>query len=464
MGRPMPPGGVDGLRRSCWRSPACSPGRCAGPAGRALDPLFARLQSTPDDQEAQAIEQRIWLIWSEAGAPDLAALMEEGVVALAQGRLRAALERFDRMVEQAPGFAEGWNKRATVHFLMGNYQASVGDIQRTLELEPRHFGALGSRPDLRRDRDQRRRCVASRRRLRSTLTSTRPGSGSKSSAASSAGPRPDAPGLTAAGRGGVAAGAGAPRAGPARRQEWPRAPGAGADRDGGGLAERRAYGRAPADHGRRRLDARPAGALDALRRPLLVAAAADGVGAHRPRRDRGARYRGGAARTSSRRRLAGLGWQVELAGLSADRAALLAEIQRVDRAAGPGRGGQPGAAPARRARPQHARGRRRGARLLSFYGRRCSPWSRSAVRPARLRRARPSRTDLRQRPADRRPDRVPDRGGHGVPGRRPAAALRRRDLHRRSARGLDPARDRHPADGDVVAGARAARSPRRSAR
>ena len=107
-----------------------------------LDPLFARLQSTPSDQEAQAIEQRIWLIWSEAGEPGLAALMREGAVALAQGRLGAALERFDRMVEQAPDFAEGWNKRATVHFLMGNYQASVGDIQRTLELEPRHFGAL----------------------------------------------------------------------------------------------------------------------------------------------------------------------------------------------------------------------------------------------------------------------------------------------------------------------------------
>jgi tetratricopeptide (TPR) repeat protein len=107
-----------------------------------LDPLFARLQSTASDTEAQAIERRIWLIWSESAESRLDALMQEGVVAMAQRRLRAALERFDRMVEQAPDFAEAWNKRATVHFLMGDYRVSVRDIQRTLDLEPRHFGAL----------------------------------------------------------------------------------------------------------------------------------------------------------------------------------------------------------------------------------------------------------------------------------------------------------------------------------
>ena len=107
-----------------------------------LDALFARLQSTPSDTEAHALEQRIWLIWSESADPGLTLLMREGVAALAQSRLGAALERFDRMVEQAPDFAEAWNKRATVLFLMGDYRGSVRDIQRTLELEPRHFGAL----------------------------------------------------------------------------------------------------------------------------------------------------------------------------------------------------------------------------------------------------------------------------------------------------------------------------------
>ena len=107
-----------------------------------LDGLFARLQSTVSGSAAQAIEQRIWHLWSEAGDPRVARLLQEGVLAMSQARFRVALERFDRMVARAPDFAEGWNKRATLHYLMGNYSASVGDIQRTLDLEPRHFGAL----------------------------------------------------------------------------------------------------------------------------------------------------------------------------------------------------------------------------------------------------------------------------------------------------------------------------------
>ena len=122
----------------------------AGPAELAiadqddprLDGLFERLQTTPNPAEAHAVEQRIWLVWLETDDAGLNRLMEQGIVAMRDRRYAAALQAFDRMVEQAPQFAEGWNKRATVHFLMGNWQASVRDIQRTLALEPRHFGAL----------------------------------------------------------------------------------------------------------------------------------------------------------------------------------------------------------------------------------------------------------------------------------------------------------------------------------
>jgi tetratricopeptide (TPR) repeat protein len=107
-----------------------------------LDGLFERLQTTSDPTEAHAVEQRIWRVWLESEDATVARLMQQGVLAMRGHDYGAALRTFDRMVEEAPDFAEGWNKRATVHFLMGNWRASVRDIQQTLALEPRHFGAL----------------------------------------------------------------------------------------------------------------------------------------------------------------------------------------------------------------------------------------------------------------------------------------------------------------------------------
>ena len=107
-----------------------------------LDDLFSRLKLTSDVQEARLIEGLIWTLWFEPGSPDIDRLIEAGNNAMGAGRYEDALARFTRVIERDPAFVEGWNRRATLYYLMGNFDASVRDIQETLAREPRHFGAL----------------------------------------------------------------------------------------------------------------------------------------------------------------------------------------------------------------------------------------------------------------------------------------------------------------------------------
>ena len=121
--------------------PGALPGAASQDDAR-LDALFGKLKSTNDAAEARTIEQVIWRVWLVSGDDKIDAIMAEGVRAMTFRDHAAALGAFDEIVRLAPGFAEGWNKRATVHYLLGDHDASAADIERTLALEPRHFGAL----------------------------------------------------------------------------------------------------------------------------------------------------------------------------------------------------------------------------------------------------------------------------------------------------------------------------------
>ena len=112
---------------------------------KRLDALFAQLKAAPAYAQAQPVEASIWDIWGETDDPAARILMGDGFGAMARRDYRMALEKFDQIVKIAPDFAEGWNKRATVKYLIGLYPASLSDIEKTLELEPRHFGALSGR-------------------------------------------------------------------------------------------------------------------------------------------------------------------------------------------------------------------------------------------------------------------------------------------------------------------------------
>ncbi len=110
-----------------------------------LDALFERLQDVGDAVNARATEEKIWTIWLEIPDPTIDMLLTTGIDRMNRGDYRGALESFDAVIEAAPDFAEGWNKRATVHYLLDNLEESLADIEETLSREPRHFGALSGR-------------------------------------------------------------------------------------------------------------------------------------------------------------------------------------------------------------------------------------------------------------------------------------------------------------------------------
>jgi len=108
----------------------------------ALPGLFEGLLDADDASIAARLESLIWQEWFVAPDDDARVLMSRLSAAMDARDLDTALERADELVELAPGFAEAWNRRATLHYLRGDDDLSVADIRETLALEPRHFGAV----------------------------------------------------------------------------------------------------------------------------------------------------------------------------------------------------------------------------------------------------------------------------------------------------------------------------------
>ena len=119
------------------------PVACADQHDPRLDRLFANLQSPLSSAAVDAIETKIWAYWTSF--PDDESVedsMAKAIKLIQAGRLRSAERIFSRIIDRAPSFAEAWNKRATVRFMIGNHDGSANDIAKVLQLEPRHFGAL----------------------------------------------------------------------------------------------------------------------------------------------------------------------------------------------------------------------------------------------------------------------------------------------------------------------------------
>ncbi|MEX2131445.1 MAG: tetratricopeptide repeat protein [Pseudohongiellaceae bacterium] len=108
----------------------------------ALDPLFSVLQQTDNPQVLAEAENRIWQVWLSHPNADVMQLMVTATQLMNNFRYTDALALYSGIIRGFPDYAEAWNKRATLYYLAGNFDASIADIRQTLVLEPRHFGAL----------------------------------------------------------------------------------------------------------------------------------------------------------------------------------------------------------------------------------------------------------------------------------------------------------------------------------
>ncbi len=121
----------------------------AAPDRRAeLDKLFAELKRQRNEKAAERIAGRIWHAWFESGSPTIDLMMKWSTDAIEAKKYDVALDFLDQITVLSPDYAEGWNRRATVHYMMHSFGKSMSDIERTLELEPRHFGALSGMAEI----------------------------------------------------------------------------------------------------------------------------------------------------------------------------------------------------------------------------------------------------------------------------------------------------------------------------
>ena len=110
-----------------------------------LDKLFGDLHAANAPRDPDKIVSDIWALWVQNDSPTAELLIRQGTAAMNAHEYEAAEKTFIQLVESYPDYAEGWNKRATLYFMEGRFDASLVDIQHVLDLEPRHFGALAGK-------------------------------------------------------------------------------------------------------------------------------------------------------------------------------------------------------------------------------------------------------------------------------------------------------------------------------
>jgi len=106
-----------------------------------VPPLLKALRDSDEDTRHQA-ELAIWRIWARSGNPQVDELFQTGMEQMEAGDQQQAIATFTRIIELKPDFAEAWNKRATLYFIVGDMRKSLADCDEVMKRNPYHFGAL----------------------------------------------------------------------------------------------------------------------------------------------------------------------------------------------------------------------------------------------------------------------------------------------------------------------------------
>ncbi len=117
------------------------------PAARGAPPrglyfVAGPLPPPPDAASAKHVEARIWALWTQTSSDTTMLLMQRAKAAIDAKQMEVARKLLDAVVRLKPDYVEGWNRRATLFYLIDDYTHSLEDIEQVLAREPRHFGAL----------------------------------------------------------------------------------------------------------------------------------------------------------------------------------------------------------------------------------------------------------------------------------------------------------------------------------
>jgi tetratricopeptide (TPR) repeat protein len=105
-------------------------------------PILVKALRDPDEVARTLAEHSLWEVWSRSGDPEVDNLFQLGIEQMNQDDAPAAIETFTQIIRKKPEFAEGWNKRATLYYLVGEYVKSLADCEEVVKRNPLHFGAL----------------------------------------------------------------------------------------------------------------------------------------------------------------------------------------------------------------------------------------------------------------------------------------------------------------------------------